>query len=149
LGTTVADLESQLNSGKTLADIASAKGIKQDQLILTMMAPYKEHLDIMVKYGYLTQDQVNTFVQQAQQRLQTIVSSPLNDNNDWWDDMGAMMYGWGNSQQPGTSGVSPSLYGGMMNGWGYSQPQPGTNPVPQRGFGGMMGGSGRGMMGLR
>ena len=38
LGTTPADLRTQLDSGKTLADIAGAKSISQDKLIQTILA---------------------------------------------------------------------------------------------------------------
>src|ERR1035437_6297507 len=49
LGTTVADLQSQLNSGKTFMDIAGAKGVSQDQLIQTMMAPFNDQMGLMLK----------------------------------------------------------------------------------------------------
>jgi len=129
LGTTTADLEAQLNSGKTLADIASANGISQNQLIQTMMAPYEAHISLMVQYGYLTQDQANNMTEQMQERLQTMVTSQLNYDNSGWGYMGGMM--------------------GLYSGGDGSQEQPGSNPVPQRGYGGMMGGYGGGMMGSR
>lgn len=124
LDTTVTDLETQLSSGKTLADIASTKGITQDQLIQTLIAPYKDHLNLMVSKSYISQDQENNLLQQAQERIQTIITSPLQTGYD---------YGWG-------------LMGGMMSGWNYS-PQPGTDATPNYGLGGMMGGHGNGMMG--
>ena len=139
LGTTVTDLESQLTGGKTLADIAGAKGVSQEQLIQTIIAPYKDHLDLMVKYGYITQDHENTFLQQAQLRLQTLITSKLNSTDaNGWGDMGGMMYGWSDSQdQSGTNAISGG--NGMMNDWNYSQTTVGS----------MMGGYGGGMMGRR
>ncbi len=123
LGTTTADLAAQLNSGKTLADIASANGISQEQLIQTMMATYENHLSLMVQNGYLSQDQANNLTEQVQERLQTMVTSQLNYDGSGWDYyMGGMM---------------GRYYGGDSSGQ-----QPDGNTLPQRGYGGMMGGYG-------
>jgi hypothetical protein len=151
LGTTVTDLEAQLKSGKTLVEIAGAKGISQDRLIESLMAPVKDEMALMLKYGFMTQTQVDTITQQMPAMLTLAVNSKLN-NPETWDLMqsmmqqygGGMMGGWGNSaQQSGTPG---SGFGGMMGGWGNSQStvtpnsqQPGTTNSPRSGFGGMMG----------
>ncbi len=127
LGTTTADLTAQLKSGKTLAEIASAHGISQGQLIQTMMTPYESHMNLMVQNGYLTQDQANNMIEQMQARLQTMVTSQLNYDGSGWDYMGGMM--------------------GRYYGGDSSQQQPGSDSSPQRGYGGMMGGYGSGMMG--
>jgi hypothetical protein len=130
LGTTVADLQSQLKSGKTLMDIAGAKGVSQDQLIKTMMAPFNDQMALMLKYGYLTQDQVNNMTAQMQQRLPTMVTSQINTGNG---------FGWGYMMQGNGNGYGP---GSMMQGY---KTQPGSTVVPQApvaprsGFGGMMG----------
>jgi len=127
LGITNADLQAQLNAGKTLAEIASANGISQEQLIQAVMTRQEAHLRLMVQYGYLTQQQANTMTEQMRERLQTMLTSRLNYDGSGWDYMGSMMgrYSRGNG----------------------SQEQPGSNPMPQRGYGGMMGGYGGGMMG--
>ncbi|MDO8472407.1 MAG: hypothetical protein Q7T05_01170, partial [Dehalococcoidia bacterium] len=52
LGTTTADLQAQLQSGKTLADIAKEKGVTQDALAQTILAPMTDQMNLMVKYGY-------------------------------------------------------------------------------------------------
>ncbi len=120
LGMTTADLEAQLNSGKTLADIASAKGISQDQLIQAVMTRHEAHMRLMVQNGYLTQDQANNMTEQVRERLQTMLTTRLNNDGSGWNYMGGMMgryYGEGNSEQ-----------------------QPGGEPSPQRSYGGMMGG---------
>lgn len=128
LGTTVADLQSQLNSGKTMMDIAGAKGVSQDQLVKTMMAPFNDQMGLMLKYGYLTQDQVNNMTAQMQQRLQTMITSKISTGNGYGP--GSMMQGYS---------------GGMMGGYA---PQTQTTPaVPGSGLGGMMGGNRGGMMG--
>jgi hypothetical protein len=127
LGMTTDDLAAQLRSGRTLADIAGANGVSQEQLIQTVMATYENHLSLMVQYGYLTQEQANTLTEQMQERLQAMVTSQLNYDGSGWEYMGGMM---------------GRYYGGDSSGQ-----QPGGDTSPQRGYGGMMGGYGGGMMG--
>ena len=142
LGTTVADLQTQLASGKTLAELAAAKGVSQDQLVQTMLAPMNDQMALMLKYGYLTQDQIDSMTQQMKTRLQTVITSQVNSDTDgdMWDFMRDMM---------GGNGV------GMIGRWANPpQQEPGTPNTPQQpqtaprnGFGGMMGGGG--IMGWR
>jgi hypothetical protein len=128
LGTTTADLAAQLNAGKTLAEIANANGISQDQLIQTLMVRYQEHLRLMEQCGNLTQDQASSLTEQVRERLQTMVTSQLNyDGSGWNYYMGGMV---------------GRYYGGDSSGQ-----QPSGDTLPQRGYGGMMGGYGGGMMG--
>src|SRR3990172_3145946 len=75
LGTTTADLKAQLQTGKTLADIAKARGVSNDTLVQTILAPFQEHLDIMVKYGYLTKDQAAVMADQAKNWTSTITTN--------------------------------------------------------------------------
>lgn len=130
LGTTSADLEAQLKSGKTLAEIADANGISQDQLVQSLMAPMKDQMALMLKYGFMTQTQVDTMTQQMPAMLTLAVNSKLN-SPETWDLMQSMMQQYG---------------GGMMGGWGNSQStltpnsQPsGATNSPRSGFRGMMG----------
>jgi hypothetical protein len=122
LGTTTADLTTQINSGKTLSEIANAKGVSNDQLIQTLMGPYLDHMAVNVKYGYLTQAQADIMAQQAQTRLQTVITGKISSSNGFWGNMGDMMKGW-------FGGTSSSAANSAATGSG------------------MMGGSGRGMMG--
>ena len=145
LGTTTADLQTQLNSGKTLSDIANAKGVSQEQLIQTMMGPYADHLATMVKYGYLTQAQADAMTQQAKTRLQAVVTSQFNANNGFLG-MGGMMRGWfSRSPRSGDATPGANTNGKGIGGCGGPGYGPGTN-----GSGAAAGASpasGRGMMG--
>jgi len=142
LGTTVVDLRAQLDAGKPLSEIAATKGVSQDQLIQTMTAPFNDQMSLMLKYNYLTQDRINSMTQQMSQRLQTLITSPLNSaDENGWGFMQDMMDDYG-------SGMMNNYGGGMMGGWGNPQVQPGTTQTPQSpgststprtGFGGMMG----------
>ena len=154
LGTTITDLRAQLEAGRTLAEIAAEQGVSQEVLIDTIIAPYNEHLDIMIKYGYLNEDEAVTLRQQTRERLQIAITSQYGDWEAWHEDMheameeyghGGMMWGW-NGTTPDTGNAPRPGYGGMMRGWGGSPQAPDTGMAPQRGFGGMMGGFGGGMM---
>ena len=149
LGTTVSDLEAQLTSGKTLAELAAAKGVSQDLLKQTMLGPANDMMALMLKYGYLTQEQVDSMTQRMQDVVQTMMTAQIKDlDNDMWDIMQDMMGANG-------AGMMGSYGRGMMGGWGNQSQQPGSPTTPQQtpsttprgGFGGMMGGGG--MMGWR
>jgi hypothetical protein len=128
LGTTQDELKTELASGKSLADLAGARNVSQDTLVQTLLGPYTDHLALMVKYGYLTQTQADTFAQQAKTRLQTAVTSTTRNG------IGGMMRGWfgggsGNGEVPAGQPASNGCGGGLR--------------------GGFSGGVGRGMMGGR
>lgn len=125
LGTTTTDLQTQLQSGKTLAGIATEKGVTQEALAQTILGPMTDQMNLMVKYGYLTQDQADTMLQRMKTAVQTLTTSKITDLNG----LGLM------GQMMGNDG-----FGGMMGGSGTQQQ--GTTPRN----GGMMGGAGRGGM---
>ena len=121
------DLLAQLKDGKTVAQVAEAKGVTTDTVADTILAPEAEILTVRVKYGYLTQEQADSILAQAAQRVEqmlTVVHSGLTGERP----AAGQGYGRGHG---GMMGGSSS--GGMMGG-GSS--------------GGMMGGgSSGGMMG--
>jgi len=115
LGTTTTDLQAQLTSGKTLSEIATAKGVSDDQLIQTLMGPYLDHMAVNVKYGYLTQAQADTMAQKSQTRLQTVIISKINSSSGVWGNMGGMMRGWfGDASSSNSNSCGPGY--GMMGG---------------------------------
>ena len=129
LGATTADLKAQLETGKTLADIAKARGVSNDTLVQTILAPFQEHLDIMVKYEYMTNDQAAAMAVQAKNWVSTIITSNLTGlTGGGPDHMGGMI--------GGSSGMMNGS-GGMMNG---SCGMMGGSGGMMGGFGGMMGG---------
>ncbi len=69
LGTTAAELRSELSGGKTLADVAKAKGKSVDGLVAALVADEKKELDAAVKAGRLTQAQADQILANAKQRL--------------------------------------------------------------------------------
>ena len=55
LGVSVADLQTALESGKSLADVAKAQGKSVDDLVTALLAPAKKNLDQAVTDGKITQ----------------------------------------------------------------------------------------------
>jgi hypothetical protein len=133
---TTEQIQTQLDSGKTMVEIATAQGVSQDRLLLTMMGSYSDHLALMVKDGYLTQAQADTMSQQAKIRLQTVITSNLSSTARSQGGFGGMMRGWfGQSSQSGTSS-NPGC--GGTGGWSNQTPPSGTSSSPGYGYG-MMG----------
>ncbi|MBI4299660.1 MAG: hypothetical protein HY677_00885 [Chloroflexi bacterium] len=130
LNTDQATLIKDLQSGKTLLEIAQAKGVSQDALVNAILAPEKDMLALRVKYGALTQEEANTILQNDTARVQELIKTKL-DNTSFGH--GGMMGASGYGGMMGGNG-----YGGMMGSYG--------NSAGGSGYGGMMGGSGRGGM---
>jgi hypothetical protein len=129
---TVEQIQTQLDAGKTLADIATVQGVTQDQLLQTMMGSYSDHLSLMVKDGYLSQAKADAMSLQAETRLQTVITSRLDSSSGPRGGFGGMMRGW--------FGVSPDPgYGcGGTGAWSNQTPTSGTSSTPTYGRG-MMG----------
>ncbi|MDP3064347.1 MAG: hypothetical protein Q8O40_14220 [Chloroflexota bacterium] len=119
LGISADDLLAQLKEGKTVAQVAEAKGVSTDTVADTILAPEAEILTVRVKYGYLTQEQADSILAQAAQRVEqmlTIVHSGLTGERPaagQGDEHGhgGMM---GGSSSGGMMGGASS--GGMMGG---------------------------------
>ena len=77
LGLTEAELRTQLNSGKTLAEIAKAQGKSVDGLIAALKAAEKKKLDAAVAAGRLTKDDEQQILSDLDQRLHDLVNAQL------------------------------------------------------------------------
>jgi hypothetical protein len=69
LGVTAAELRTQLDAGKTLADVAKAQGKTVDGLVTALLADEKKELDAAVAAGRLTQAQGTEILAGAKQRF--------------------------------------------------------------------------------
>lgn len=63
LGMEPADLQTELQNGKTIADLAKAKGVSTDTIVNAIVAAYKTSLDLAVTNGYLTQTQADAILE--------------------------------------------------------------------------------------
>ena len=74
LGVTEAELRTQLAGGKTLAEVAKAKGKSVDGLVSALVADEKRELDAAVAAGRLTQKQADTILETAKERATDLVN---------------------------------------------------------------------------
>ena len=124
LGITAAELKVQLQTGKTLADIA---GAKKDALIAALVAEKSADLDAAVTAGKLTAAQATT----AKANLVALVTAEISSNRP---AMGGQMGDMGGKGDKGDKGGQGGQ-GGQMGGKGKGPKDntgvaPKTNPAP-------------------
>jgi hypothetical protein len=74
LGLSESALETALQAGKSLADVAKAQGKAVDGLVAALVADEKKELDAAVAAGRLTAAQEQTMLTNAQQRITDMVN---------------------------------------------------------------------------
>jgi hypothetical protein len=74
LGMSVSDVESALQSGKTLADLAQSKGKSVSDLVNALLEPAKTDLDQAAQSGKITSAQEQTIVNNLTTRLTNLVN---------------------------------------------------------------------------
>ena len=79
LGLTEAELATELSGGKTLADVAKAKGKSVDGLVSALVADEKKELDAAVAAGRITKAQADEMLANAKQRFTDMVNGTLPD----------------------------------------------------------------------
>lgn len=77
LGLTEAQLHRQLESGKTLAQLAKDQNKSVDGLEQALVADAKTHLDQAVKDGHLTQSQADAMLSELKQHVSDLVNGKL------------------------------------------------------------------------
>jgi hypothetical protein len=77
LGVTQAELRTDLEGGKTLADVAKAQGTTVDGLVAAMVAATKKDLDADVTAGRLTQSQADSIASGLEQHVTDLVNGTL------------------------------------------------------------------------
>jgi hypothetical protein len=98
LGIPAADIESRLDAGESMSQIAIAEGFTLEEFQAWMLDARSQAIDLAVADGTLTQEQA-----------------------DWMNSRGGMMFGGtGRSQGRGMMGGRQGRFGGMM--FGNSQP---------------------------
>lgn len=74
LGLTAAELREELAAGKSLADVAEARGKSVDGLKQAIVAEAREQLDQAVQNGKLTDDQAKKMLEDIESRIDEIVN---------------------------------------------------------------------------
>ena len=80
LGLTEAELQTQLQSGQTMADVAKAQGKTVDGLVAALVADEKQELDEAVAAGRLTQAQADAMLAGAKSRFTDMVNGTFPDH---------------------------------------------------------------------
>lgn len=73
LKTTPAELRAELRAGKSLAEIAAAKGVSKTELVTAITAPVKERLAKAVASGRLTQARADELAQRLTERVTKLI----------------------------------------------------------------------------
>ncbi len=77
LGISVQDLFAELQDGKSIADVASDKGVEVQDIADAYLAQFEENLKQAVEDGNITQNQADWMLEQAQEKV------PDQLNNTW------------------------------------------------------------------
>lgn len=116
LGISVADLNSQLSSGKTMWQIAQAKGWTQEQFRAWMVDTFKTTLQKLVADGKLTQQQADWM----NSHMSQMIENGYGPGNCLGTGTGSNTGGTSN----GMGRMMQGFNGGMMGGWNQNN---GTN----------------------
>ena len=76
LGMTEAELKTELQAGKSIADVAKAKNIDLDTVIAKLTAAFKAHLDEEVASGEHTQAEADAKLAEFKTRITSMVNAP-------------------------------------------------------------------------
>jgi hypothetical protein len=100
IGVTADQLRTQLGAGKTLAQVAQAKGVSQATLVSKLVAAEKAEIAAKVKAGTLTRAQADTLTSGLQARITQQVTSTR--------PAGGHDHDWSGSTSGGGSSTTPS-----------------------------------------
>lgn len=124
LGMTKEQLIAERQAGKSLAQIAEAKGVSEQRLIDTILAAKRADLDALVAQGKLTQAQADAMYQNMQQTAPQMIDST--GTGPMWQRDGvtppANMPCWGDDEQQPTQPFGPMRGRGGMRGGRWSGP---------------------------
>lgn len=84
LGMTEADLQNELQGGKTLAQVAQEKGVATQTLVDALLAEPKADLAQQVTGGKITQAQADQILADLTDRIQTLINSGQPGRSGGW-----------------------------------------------------------------
>lgn len=97
LGISINDLAAARQTGKSLNDIASEKGMSQEQLVDSVLAKRQQSLAQALQDQKITQDQYNKCVQQMKENIEkNLARTDIGPNSK-----GKVKMGQGNGPRPG------------------------------------------------
>lgn len=146
LGLTQDELLTRLQEGETISGIAADQNIPEEEVVEAIIDPYRDELQLRVKYSYITQEQADALLEDARGHARALLDQDLSNTreygSDTWEEMeeycgsmmgngrgGMMGDGWSNmmGRDWGNSNSIGRVWNGMMgsgwdgqqnNGWG-------------------------------
>lgn len=106
LGVTEQDLITELQSGKSISDIAKEKNVDINKVKQDVIAAYKANLDTAVKNNRITQAQADTMLQNFTTRLDTLVTQ-----TNLFQNFHGKGWNWNNNQPNTPPNTSPTPSG--------------------------------------
>ena len=126
LGMTAEQIHAERLAGKSLAEIAQAKGVQKDALVNAMVESHKAMLDARVKAGTLTQAQADTALATMKTRIaQSVERTEVGPNRP----ADGQRLGLGLGRGPSGQGLGP------QGGTGFGPRGQGLRPQDGTGFG--------------
>jgi hypothetical protein len=106
LGITQDELQTALNSGKTISDLAEEKGVSVDSLVDTIIQSRKVDLEQAVTDGKITQEQMDYMLENMESHITVMIEDgsygPQNGRGRGMGMMGGMGRGHMNFSNPST-----------------------------------------------
>jgi polyhydroxyalkanoate synthesis regulator phasin len=99
LGMTASDLVTELRAGKSIADVAQEKGVDVQKITDAYLAQLGEQLSQAVEAGRLTQEQADSMLEQAKERVPEML-------NGTWEGRGPGRFPGGFPDKMGYPGAS-------------------------------------------
>ena len=122
LGMTAQEIETQLEQGKSLVEIAASNGVSEDQVVAVIFEPMKEFMQQQASASSWTQAQLDGYLKQAEQHVRQLVNATgVNSGYAGCGGGGAGgMMGGGNGGMigGGNGGMMGGGYGGRTGGFG-------------------------------
>ena len=76
LGMEPEELLSELQEGKTIAEVAEEQGVTVDEFTAAMLPEVRQELDALVADGKLTQEQADAVFERVEENIDRIVDAP-------------------------------------------------------------------------
>jgi hypothetical protein len=77
LGISVEELTDRLSQGETIAQIAQDEGVATPEIVAAILAPHSEHLELLLKDGYLSEAEAADLMERARASVEEVISLPV------------------------------------------------------------------------
>jgi hypothetical protein len=113
LGISYDQLVQRLNNGETISAIAATQKVDLSKVVDAAVAAQTDMVNVMVKYGYITQDQANTIIANLGTRVETALSAATPATNE---TAGPGCFGLSGSGTVSTASSGYGMMGGTVRG---------------------------------